>query len=115
MEDEIFDSFYNTKRDLGKVIKDLTKLVGIEKIVQWFSEPLMFVCQQREQNPENDCCLVKIHAVLAAFEAVTRIVEFEELEVIKDFIALIFKLPTDRFMGLYLIAIEIIEDLSFLL
>jgi len=35
IDSEEFDFYFDTKRDLGKIVRKLTDLVGVSKIAQW--------------------------------------------------------------------------------
>lgn len=38
--DEMFDEFFKTKRDLGSVFRDITKLIGLDKVAAILNDKL---------------------------------------------------------------------------
>jgi|TARA_B110000285_G_C15115029_1_gene613544 hypothetical protein len=60
---------------LGKVLRDLTNLIGVKDVSFLLGQKLEKSVQLAQANPDNVFAWMKIHGVLTAFEQVARVVK----------------------------------------
>ena len=48
-DDERYDDYFSTKKDLGKVLKELSKLVGVKRIFNFLSQQMIVKVQNLNQ------------------------------------------------------------------
>lgn len=73
-QDELFDDFFDDKKDLGKVLRELTKLIGVPTVASILQTKLDELVKQAMGDKENTSVWIKIHSILTCMEQVTRII-----------------------------------------
>ena len=76
--DEMFDEFFEAKRDLGKVLRKATQLIGFDRVFGLLMEKLEAELSLYQIHSNNQVILVNIHGILTSIEHLTRLVKAEE-------------------------------------
>ena len=60
-------------------------------------------------------CWVNIHGIITSFESVSRVIEIEEIDYMKECLNIVFSLPYDQYFAFRYITFEIISNLSYII
>lgn len=66
--DEVFDAFFDCKRDLGKLLRKITTLMGFERCFNLLMARLEQEILLAKEHPDKPVVWVNIHGVLMALE-----------------------------------------------
>ena len=111
--EDIFDEYFNNKRDLGKVIRDIAQLIGVKQSIQIINPKLEQAVLNARANPDDLNTWIIIHAILTAYEQLTRIVNYTELPDLENMLLVIFELPSDKYLAFRFICTHIITDITY--
>ena len=68
VQDEQFDEYFFNKRDLGKVLRELIRLLSVQKILPVLESKLNEALEIAKNNADNVLSWVNIHGILTATE-----------------------------------------------
>ena len=114
VSDEQFDEYFFNKRDLGKVFRELIRLLTVPKIMLVLDNKLNEALEIAKNNKDNVLSWVNLHGVFTAIEQVTRIVDIEHSHLIKNALQIAWNLPYQEYTGFRLITLDIIENLAYI-
>lgn len=112
-QDEQFDEYFFNQRDLGKVLRELIRLLTVPKITPVLEVKLNEALEIARNNSDNVLSWVNVHGVLSAFEQVTRIIQIEDMHLIKTLLAAAWSLPYQDYVAFRLMTLDIIENLAY--
>lgn len=115
LKDDLFDDYIFNMRDLGKVLRDLIRLLGVAKIAPLLQNELNTALQVAQVDQKNTLAWVNIHGILTSFESVSRVIEVDEIVHLRECLNIIFSLPYDQYLAFRYITIEIITNLSYII